>query len=378
MWKPRSQLFVAVFLWFSFNATALEGVERNGNDRNGNDMNKNEDIQQQPKGNNEDEARPWGATAKATASASDEDSDNDENANNNKQSFGYTPLYEPPEGFRITSRVYTDPHDKLAHFDNESSMVFPYWECGVSGSTTFPIPLQHATVRHLLRGSQPNTYSGEEFGPHPQLVVALTSLEVMLNSGQKQTFQQGDVILLEDVVSGGHKLKGHDNQDMTVMILTLPNNYHQVGKDKSSLENILNKDWKANPCKTGLEKNKNEALPNKIGDAIRNLRPDLSERTIRRTILTSIGLTLATIGGDFMGKVAPLWLAVLFGGGCFVTGGTVAFVRIGEYGLNELEIWQERRQLQIQSEDFYKVHKPETTIPKEEEDDEVPNHDVPA
>jgi hypothetical protein len=361
MWKPRSQLFVTVFLWFSFIATtALEGV-----DRNGDETNKSEDIQQ-PKGNNEDETRPWGATA----SSSDEDS------NNINKAFGYIPLYEPPEGFRITSRVYTDPHDKLAHFDNESSMVFPYWECGVSGSTTFPIPLRHATVRHLLGGSQPNTYSGEEFGPHPQLVVALTSLEVMLNSGQKQTFQQGDVILLEDVVSGGHKLKGRDNQDMTVMILTLPNHYHQVGKDKSSLENILNKHWKANPCKTGLEK-KNDALPNKIGDAIRNLRPELSERTVRRTILTSIGLTLATIAGDFMGQVAPLWLAVLFGGGCFVTGGTVAFVRIGEYGLNELEIWQERRQLQIQSEDFFKDHKPERTIPNEEEGG-VPNHAVPA
>lgn len=366
-WKPRTQLIVAVLLWFSFLAAALEGVDRNENEILNNN---NED---QAKGS-EDESRPWGAT-----SALNEDNEN-ANINNNK-AFGmgsggpsYTPLHEPPQGFRITSRVYTDPHDKLAHFDNDSAMVFPYWECGVSGSTTVPIPLQHATVRHLLGGSQPNMYSGEEFGPHPQLVVALTSLEVVLNSGQKQTFQQGDVILLEDVVSGGHKLKGHGNQDMTIMILTLPYHYHQVGKDKSALDNILKKDWKATPCKTGLEK-KNDALPNKIGDAIRNLRPELSERTIRRTILTSIGLTLSTIAGDFMGKVAPLWLAVLFGGGCFVTGGTVAFVKIGEYGLNELEMWQERRQLQIQSEDFYKERKPDAI--RNDKEESVPNHAVP-
>eukprot|EP00980_Cylindrotheca_fusiformis_P006333 scaffold1356_cov123-Cylindrotheca_fusiformis.AAC.14 len=351
---------VALFLGFSILASSLEGVDRNGNEMKNNDEDKSSRNGNNININSEDESRPWGASSRLNDNSPTLEK-TDENGNNNK-AFGmgnghsYIPLHEPPQGFRITSRVYTDPHDKLAHFDNESAMVFPYWECGVSGSTTVPIPLQHATVRHLLGGSQPNMYSGEEFGPHPQLVVALTSLEVVLNSGQKQTFQQGDIILLEDVVSGGHKLKGHGNQDMTVMILTLPYHYHQVGKDKSSLDTILKKNRKESPCKTGLERRDKDALPSKIGNAIRNLRPELSERTIRRTILTSIGLTLSTVAGDFMSKVAPLWLAVLFGGGCFVTGGTVAFVKIGEYSWNELQTWQERRQLQIQGEDFFKDH----------------------
>lgn len=258
--------------------------------------------------------------------------------------------YEPPQGFQITSRVYTDPTDKLAHFDNDSAMVFPYWECGVSGSTTVPIPLQHATVRHLLGGSQPNQYSGGEFGPYPQLVVALTSLDIVLNSGQVQTFHPGDVILLEDVVSGGHKLRGHDKQDMTVMILTLTQHYHQVGKDKTSLTSILNKDslWKISPCPNGLEFSRVDVEPvgmgNKIGRLLRKLQP----RSIRRYLLTVVGLSLSTVLGDFMGKVAPLWLAVVFGGGCFVTGGTLAFVKVGDKALDELEMWQERRQLRLQ------------------------------
>jgi hypothetical protein len=337
--------------------------------------------QQQPK---EDERGLWGSktTTTTTSQQSQQDeTDNNTNDNSYQKPFGmatgpggqqtYTRLYEPPQGFRITSRVYTDSNDKLAHFDNESPMVFPYWECGVSGSTTVPIPLRHATVRHLLGGSQPNTYSGEEFGPHPQLVVALTHLEVVLNSGQVQTFKPGDVLLLEDVLSGGHKLKGHDKQDMTVMILTLPQHYHQVGKDKSSLDAIMKKESKNGPCKTGLELKLHQ---NKIGDAIRSLRPTLSPRTIRRTILTSIGLTLSTVAGDFMGKVAPLWLAVLFGGGCFVTGGTVAFVKLGEYSLNELEMRQERRQLQIENDDLFK----ETTASVESEDNFPPATTVAA
>ncbi|CAJ1934468.1 unnamed protein product [Cylindrotheca closterium] len=350
--RTRQILFLIAFLCSSIRVSSLEGVERNTNEEEGGAKKK-----------------AWGAKT-----IDDQTNNGSENVQQPQQqqptlnpqntgAFGmggtqstYTKLYEPPQGFRITSRVYTDPEDKLAHFDNETSITLPFWECGVSGSTTVPIPLQHGTVRHLLGGSQPNMYSGEEFGPHPQLVIAMTPLEVELNSGSKKVFQAGDIILLEDVLSGGHKLKGHDHKDMTVMILTLPRNYHHLGKEKTSLDHLLKKDYKKNPCKTELEKQENgNVVAHKMGDAIRSLRPQLSEGAIRRTILTSVGLTLSTIAGDFMGKVAPLWLAVLFGGGCFVTGGTVAFVRIGEFGINELEMWRERKQLQINGSDLRKV-----------------------
>ena len=259
--------------------------------------------------------------------------------------------HQPPQGFQITSRVYTDPKDKLAHFDNDSAMVFPYWECGVAGSTTVPIPLQHASVRHLLGGSQPTTYSGSEFGPYPQLVVALSPVDIVLNSGQVQTFSAGDVILLEDVVSCGHKLRGHDHQDMTVMILTLTVQYHKVGKDKTSLQSILTKDnlMKISPCPDGLyfsrvDVEASAGLGKQAGRILRNLQP----QRIRRYILGIVGLSVSAVLGDFMGKVAPLWLAVLFGGGCFVTGGTVAIVKVGDKALDEFEMWQERRQLRLQ------------------------------
>jgi hypothetical protein len=257
--------------------------------------------------------------------------------------------HEPPQGFQITSRVYTDPKDKLAHFDNDSAMVFPYWECGTSGSTTVPIPLQHASVRHLLGGSQPTTFSGFEFGPYPQLVVAMTSLDIVLNSGQVQTFHPGDVILLEDVVSCGHKLKGHDNQDMTVMILTLTEHYHQVGKGKTSLQKILTKDnlMKISPCPNGLQFSHVEVEPVGLGNQVGQLLRRLQPRSIRRYLLTVVGLSVSAVVGDFMGKVAPLWLAVLFGGGCFVTGGTLATVKVGDKLLDEFEIRRERRQLRL-------------------------------
>jgi hypothetical protein len=276
--------------------------------------------------------------------------------------------HEPPQGFQITSRVYTDPRDKLAHFDNDSAMVFPYWECGVSGSTTVTIPLQHATVRYLLGGSQPNMYSGTEFGPYPQLLVALSPLEVSLDSGQSQIFAPGDVILLEDTISAGHKLKGVDNKDMTVMILTLTEHYHQVGKDKTSLTSILNKDlrWKISPCPNGLEFTRVELEPVGFGNQVGRLLRKLQPRSVRRYVLSVLGLSASTILADFMGKVAPLWLAVLFGGGCFVAGGTAAFVKVGDKAMDEFEMWKEQRQLRLQGPELV------------EEEEEAEHHDEPT
>ncbi len=66
-------------------------------------------------------------------------------------------------------------------------------------------------------------------------MIALTSLKVVLNSGNVQTFQAGNFILFEDVVIGGHKLKGHEQKDMTVIILMMPQHYHQVGKDNDGV-----------------------------------------------------------------------------------------------------------------------------------------------
>jgi hypothetical protein len=294
-------------------------------------------------------------------------------------------------GFQISARVYTDPQDKLAHFemydvgtnhdgdDNddvvaENPIVFPYWECGVAGSTTVPIPLQHVTVRHLLGGSIPASFASEgDFGPHPQLVVPLTKVQVVLNSGQSRTFSPGQVILLENVITGGHKLQGHEQRDMTVLLLTLPHVYHQVGRDHNALQLIFEKSfWKQNPCRTGRMTTTATTTPGGTGgnsqqqctnvydpyhssDPIRSFRLNVlarwvgPPRAMRRIGLGAIGFVLSMVLADFLGKCAPLGLAVAFGGGAIVAGGTFGLVRLGEYGLDELDIWHEKRLLRLTS-----------------------------
>jgi hypothetical protein len=69
---------------------------------------------------------------------------------------------------------------------------------------------------------------------------------------------------------------------------------------------------------------------------------------VRRVGLGVIGAGLSLAIADFLGKCAPFILAVAFGGGALVVGGTYGVVKLGEYGIDELEIWHERRLLRLQ------------------------------
>lgn len=307
----------------------------------------------------------------------------------------------PPEGFTITARVYTDPHDKLAHFtdDAEGSHVsLPYWECGATGSTTSPLPVKHAYFRHALSGSKPSVWSGSEYGPHPQLIVALSScVEITLNSGETKQLRSGDVVLLEDVVSGGHQCTscgsssnaGDHHRDaeanaLSYLVLTLPQHYHHVGRDRMSLKRA-SMEKKVSPCDATMEQQRQQSkagsggspfvgrqkpspgtknnqengdlstpswdriVPGGGGSSSTELGPvsPLQEGKIRKFLLGAVGLSLTTLMADFLGKVAPLWVAVGIGGTTFVAGGTYATVQGGDYLWTYMETWRERRRLEL-------------------------------
>ena len=72
---------------------------------------------------------------------------------------------------------------------------------------------------------------------------------------------------------------------------------------------------------------------------------------------------------DFLGKVAPLKLAVVAGGGLVATGGTIGIVKLGELALDELDFWNERRQLKLQDG---------SSSPDKEESKGTSNDDIDA
>ena len=300
---------------------------------------------------------------------------------------------KPPEGFDILARVYTDPNDKLAHFTDDSPdthITLPYWECGATGSTTSPLPVKHAYFRHALSGlSKPTVWSGTEYGPHPQLIVALKCVEMTLNSGETRQLKSGDVVLMEDVVSGGHKCTSceqhyhhhspEEDHSMLYLVLTLPQHYHHVGRDRVSLKRASMEKGES-PCA-----NEDPNLASQGGSAFlgnKHLKPKKSRKQldreadsstspswdgnngttksdgaglvaplrdgkVRKLLLGAVGVSLSTLMADFLGKVAPLWLAVGIGGTCFVVGGTIGIVQGGDYLLTEIEMWQERKRLDL-------------------------------
>jgi hypothetical protein len=267
--------------------------------------------------------------------------------------------HAPPQGFTLAARVFTDPHDKLAHFDIDekqlSRVTLPYWDCGASGSTTSPLPLKNAYFRHTFAG--PTSWrSSETEGMHPVLVVALSPCIVELSSGESLEFQAGDVILLEDVLLPGHRVRpvqasdSSNSNGLKLLFLTLPQQHLHAGRDHLSIRSATMTREKQDPCPdlAFLEVEDFDA-PVEIPNPKPFLQPFRQgfwdARRIRLFALGTIGMSLSTLAADFLGKTAPLWLAVGIGGTCFVVGTTYAVTLAGDHILNELELWYERRRL---------------------------------
>jgi hypothetical protein len=138
----------------------------------------------------------------------------------------------PPPGFVIAARVYIDTTDKLAYIDQDQ-LTLPYWDCGAAGSTTSPLAVKEATFRHSLTPGQAWTATPD--GKHPYLCIALSEFLLEVSSGDSKVIQPGQVILLEDVLIPGHKMRPLHHADVRVMFLTLPKTHYATGKDALSL-----------------------------------------------------------------------------------------------------------------------------------------------
>lgn len=67
---------------------------------------------------------------------------------------------------------------------------------------------------------------------------------------------------------------------------------------------------------------------------------------MRRAVLTTAGILASSAFTFFSGNVAPPVLAVVFGGGCVLVGGTRLIVKTGEAILDQIEEREERRKVE--------------------------------
>lgn len=177
----------------------------------------------------------------------------------------------PPQGFTLSARIVTSPHDGLSYFldvpdvDMTTMMTIPYTflDCGRNiESTTEAFSLDDLVVRHLPAGadishwvnlgggvtigtedeygddSSPRYINGNHDG-RPKLLVALSPIEIVVsgNDGESRTFNPGEVILMEDTLGKGHKMKANSRgKDLSVIMISLPHTVHYPAVNWSSAQ----------------------------------------------------------------------------------------------------------------------------------------------
>jgi hypothetical protein len=188
----------------------------------------------------------------------------------------------PPQGFELSARVVTSPSDGLSYFldvpadpnalELENWMMnipYTYVECGPTvESTTESFLLEDMVVRHFphaaamghwvnLAGgvtierskkdhdeNELESYINESIDGHPKLLVALSPIEITVsgNNEETRTFYPGEVVLMEDTLGKGHKMRAargkfDDNsskshgQDLKVLMVSLPHSVHYTVSD---------------------------------------------------------------------------------------------------------------------------------------------------
>jgi hypothetical protein len=328
-----------------------------------------------------------GEESASDTSAHDSENDANSSTTTNTPSRRNVLQHSPPEGFHLSAHIITNPQDSLSYFANEPSdelddeLLVPFLECGAVGSTTPPIPLQQGHFRHFPKSAHPSHYMPAK---EIMLLVALQPIEIQVsgNGEEIRTFQGGDVVLVEDMLSVGHLMRADpkSGQDLSVLILTLPgghsHQHHQYHRqrERASSSSSSSTTFDSHHIKSifgrgrtifrqGTKKGTKEpprpctidhdpaysaiGLPppssyeNDVGPLLGAFR----SVSTRRVILTSLGVSLSTLTSYFLAKVAPLQLAVGIGGACVIGGGTLGVIKGGEWACDEFEIWRETSRL---------------------------------
>uniref|UniRef100_A0A7S4SBC6 Transmembrane protein n=2 Tax=Ditylum brightwellii TaxID=49249 RepID=A0A7S4SBC6_9STRA len=275
-------------------------------------------------------------------------------------------VHAPPEGFTLAARVLTDHDTGLSYFaplSSPSDLQIPFLECGAVGSTTEPIEIKHGTFRHFPSGADPSSFTTS---PHAQLVVALHPLELTV-SGNKQesrVFQPGDVILLEDTMGKGHKMralssgeeKGQygEERDLSVFMLTLPHHHHHHHEKGNS--NIIANHMSVfglgghpKPCENELDPAYTTLLP-KRSDRNGGIINPFRRENIHKVLFGGIGASLSSVAVVKLFKVVPMLMSVGFGTACLVGGGTCAIVWGGEALMDEYSMRCEEKRYRMNTE----------------------------
>ena len=101
--------------------------------------------------------------------------------------------------FNVT-RVYADAKGD-SHFED---IQVPLNDMGIVGKLSDPVPARSLIFREVL----PTYDWGFHHAPQRQYIVLLDGeIEIETSLGDRRTFRQGEILLMEDTTGKGHKTK---------------------------------------------------------------------------------------------------------------------------------------------------------------------------
>jgi hypothetical protein len=281
--------------------------------------------------NREDEnkMKRWGASQKSL-----NDSLNDSVAKMiHESNANGTISHPPPDFFKLSGRIATSQSTMNSYFEDENIPTIPFLECNDVGTTTPPIETLSASFRTFPKSAHPTSFSNSR-----GFIVPLTKLEIQTSDGEStRIFDKGEVVW----VDGDYRLSSAGDDDMNALIVEVPTGM-QIGM-KRDFFGLQTKRLTCNDIE-------NNTLVKRF--------------PAKKLLLTMTGLTLSSLMTYFWIKVAPLQLAVGFGGACLIAGGTMGVVMCGERLCDTIESVLKNRGIDqdLGFEDYEKDEQDETIL----------------
>jgi len=240
--------------------------------------------------------------------------------------------YEPPDAFVLSAQIITIKQQATSSLIRNDVLSIPFKECNSEGTTTPAIPIKNISFRSFPKSAHPSSFIFTK-----GFIVPLSKAEIKSSDGQIEIFEAGAVIW----VDGEYQISSADDaKDLSVLIANTRIQKHSSGSEKGLDLFGLPKMTSMQSCN---DDNEDEGVIKELATNIRSI-------SVRRVILSSLGLSLSSFITYFWIKVAPLQLAVGFGGTIMIVGGTILIVLGGDNVCDEIGKSMELRNHEIQEE----------------------------
>jgi hypothetical protein len=241
--------------------------------------------------------------------------------------------HPPPDFFKLSGRIATAQNTMNSYFEDDNIPTIPFLECNDVGTTTPPIETVSASFRTFPKSAHPTSFSNSR-----GFIVPLTKLEIQTSDGEStRVFDQGEVVW----VDGDYRLSSAGDDDMNALIVEVPTTM-QIGMKRD----FFGLQTKRLTC-SDIE---NNTLVKRF--------------PAKKLLFTITGFTLSSLMTYFWIKVAPLQLAVGFGGACLIAGGTLGVVICGERLSETIEFALKHRRIDqdLGFQEFEKDEEDESTL----------------